>query len=282
MASLRDIRKRIRSVKSTQKITRAMKMVAAARLRRAQQRVTDATPYAEKMEELLIDLAAAAPSSVHPLLAERQIKKRALVVFSSDRGLCGGFNANLLRATEKELKEDLPTSLITIGRKATQYFRRKKADIYEEQTDFWQGFTYEKAAALANKLGHLFTVGTFDRVDIFYSRFMSVITQRPTMVTIVPIPRVERDEAASTDQLYEPDQGSILRELLPRALEVRFYVACLNSLAGELGARMTAMDSATRNSEEMIDKLTLHMNRARQASITTELMEIISGSEAMK
>ena len=282
MASLRDIRKRIRSVQSTQKITSAMKMVAAARLRRAQDRVQQSMPYAEKIEELLRELASSASSDLHPLLQVRPVNKRLLVVFTSDRGLCGAYNANILRRADKELREDSNLSLLTVGRKAITYFNRRKGNVAESMSDYWKQFSYESASALAKSLAEKFVTEQFDQVDVLFSKFVSVMTQRAELMTLVPIPRRSEEQTEQVDQIFEPDREGIVKELVPRAVDIRLYVASLNALASELGARMTAMDSATRNSEEMIDRLTLDMNRARQSAITTELMEIIGGAEALK
>jgi len=274
MATTRDIRKRIRSVGNTQKITRAMKMVAAARFRRAQERVHQAAPYAEKIEELLADMSRDAG---HPLFTARPVERRALVIFTSDRGLCGSFNAGLIRRVEREAAE-----LILIGRKAISYFSRRSVKVAKTLPAFWGSFSYANVAAFASELAGSFADGTFDQIDLAYNHFVSVITQRPKIVTLVPMTPVAQKAEPSGERLYEPDRDSILNVLVPRALEVRVYAACLHSLASEHGARMTAMDSATRNAKEMIDSLTLAMNRARQATITKELVEIISGAEALK
>ena len=286
MASIRDIRKRIRSVQSTKKITKAMKMVAAAKLRRAQEAAEQSKPYAASINQLLQDLVAQGVGGDHPLLKSREVKKRLLVVFSSDRGLCGAFNSGLLRKTEKELQENsVPTELVLIGKKATSYFSRRSYPIWKKVDGFWANFSHANASALAQELLAAFTSGEFDRVDLAYNEFLSIMSQVPKVETFAPIltAPVEKVEVAGVGPapIFEPNKEAILNALLPKAVEVRFYQPCLQSLASEYGARMSAMDSASRNAGEMIDGLTLTMNRVRQANITRELVEIISGAEAV-
>lgn len=286
MASIRDIRKRIRSVQSTKKITKAMKMVAAAKLRRAQEAAEQSKPYAASINRLLQDLVAQGVGGDHPLLKAREVKKRLLVVFSSDRGLCGAFNSGLLRKVEKELQENtLPTQLVLIGKKATSYFSRKNYPIWKKVDGFWANFSHANASALSQELLTAFTSGEFDRVDLAYNEFISIMSQIPKVETFAPILMVENEHETQTSTeaapIFEPNKETILNALLPKAVEVRFYQPCLQSLASEYGARMSAMDSASRNAGEMIDGLTLTMNRVRQANITRELVEIISGAEAV-
>jgi F-type H+-transporting ATPase subunit gamma len=281
MATLRTIRKRIRSVHSTQKITKAMKMVAAARFRRAQAAVEGSRPYAAKADELLGALAPHVPVDVHPLLGARPVAKRLLVVMTSDRGLCGSFNASILRRAERELAGTEPTLLLPLGKKAAAFAAKRRLEGPAAPEAFWGGFSYPRAEALAVSLANGYLDGAYDRVDLLYNEFVSVITQKVTLKTLLPV-SVEAVEGQGGDWIYEPSRDGIVRALVPKVLNVRFYAACLNSLASEFGARMTAMDSATRNAGEMIDRLTLHLNRARQATITKELMEIIGGAEALK
>jgi F-type H+-transporting ATPase subunit gamma len=285
MANLRAIRKRIKSVGETQKITKAMKMVAAARLRRSQERVEQARPYASTINRLLEDLAGSLPETIHPYLTSRPVRKRALVVFSADRGLCGAFNSNLFRAVERELASEIPTTLVLLGRKGSVHFGKRNLDIWRNvDPDFWRKFTHERAAALAAELGRGFLDGEFDRVELLYSEFVSILTQRPKKVTLLPLSAGEGtgDERRDNAYLFEPGREAIVRALVPKVMEVRFSISCLNSLASEHGARMAAMDMATRNAGEMIDNLTLKVNRARQAMITGELSEIVTSAEAMK
>jgi len=260
-------------------------MVAAARLRRAQERVDQATPYAKTIYEILGGLRTQFLKSTFPLLQERNVKNCLLVVFSSDRGLCGAFNSGLFRRTEKELQTAIPKSLMLVGRKAHSYFSKKSYPIYKRVEGFWGNFSHEKACQLAKNLADGFVNGEFDQVEILYNEFTSVISQKPKLLRLIPFeqdPLQEQKDEPQTDFIYEPDKDSIIQALMPKAIEIRFYLGCLNSLASEYGARMTAMDSATRNAGDMIDSLTLNMNRARQANITRELVEIISGAEAIK
>jgi len=277
--SLRTIRKRIKSVGSTQKITKAMKMVAAAQFRRSQEAAVQARPYAAAIDELVRGLSGA--GMTHPLMAVRPVKTRLLVVLSSDRGLCAAFNGNVLREADLEMKRGIPTLLLSAGKRGSAYLNRRYRNQLQVEAGFWTEFQYGKAAALAARLTESFLAGTYDRVDVLYSEFKSVIYQKPVVATLLPI-EPPAAGAASADYIYEPSREEILEKLIPRAVTVKFYNACMNSLAGEHGARMTAMDSASRNAEEMIDDLTLKLNRARQATITKELMEIIGGAEALK
>lgn len=275
-----------------------MKMVAAAKLRRAQEAAEQSKPYAQAISELLSGLVNQGLGSSHPLMQTREGGKRLLVVFSSDRGLCGAFNSGLFRRAEKDLQESsIPTELLLIGRKAQSYFTRRTYAIWKKQEFFWSTFSHLTASKLANELVDAFVTGAFDRIDLLYNEFQSVMTQRPLVSTFLPIATPKKaatdDSAASVGDgaktsapseatpIFEPSKEMILDALVPRAIEVRFYQPCLQSLASEFGARMTAMDSATRNAGDMIDRLTLNMNRVRQANITRELVEIISGAEAV-
>ena len=281
MASLRVIRTRIKSVGSTQKITRAMKMVAAARLRRSQQAVEQSRPYSKKVEEILNSLLPSVPPNLHPFLEGREVKKRLLVVFSSDRGLCGSFNANLLRQADREMKSEISTTSFVIGRKGAAFSTRRGWSLFKKVEGFWSSFSYLRSAEVVEELSDQFMKGAFDQIDLLFNEFHSVISQKPKLMTLLPL-QILKSDAEMKDYKFEPDVETIVRELIPRVIHVRFYGGCLNSLASEYGARMSAMDSATRNAGEMIDHLTLTMNRARQAAITKELVEIISGAEALK
>jgi len=282
MAGLRTIRTRIKSVASTQKITKAMKMVAAARLRRSQQAVEQSKPYNLKVEEFLSSLAPSVPPTVHPYLQSREVKKRLLVVFSSDRGLCGSFNANLLRRADRETKADIMTECVVVGRKGNAFALRRQWKVYKRWETFWQEFSYETSEKCMLELSNLFLGQEFDQVDLMYNEFLSVISQKPKLTTLFPLTVQSKSDEAKVDYIYEPSLEEIVKALIPKVANVRFYSAALHSMASEYGARMTAMDSATRNAGEMIDNLTLTMNRVRQAAITKELMEIISGAEALK
>ncbi|MDD3294742.1 MAG: ATP synthase F1 subunit gamma [Geobacteraceae bacterium] len=289
MASLKSIRKRINSVKNTRQITKAMKMVAAAKLRRAQEGVLAARPYAEKLGEVLRRLAVSGGEGVGPLTQreKRDSGERAvLIVVSSDRGLCGGFNANISKAAEAFIRENnsrySEISLVTIGRKSHEYLR-SRADIRKNYANVLSTLNYQTAALIAQELIDGFLADEYDEVFLLYNAFKSVLTQTITLKQLLPIgPDEGTEEQGSLEALYEPSREELLTELFPKHIEVQLFHAMLESLASEHGARMTAMDSATKNANEMIGKLTLQYNRARQAAITTELMEIISGAESIK
>jgi F-type H+-transporting ATPase subunit gamma len=295
MANLKAIRSRIGSVKNTQKITKAMKMVAAARLRRAQQAITELRPYAVKTMEVLSSVAArAGDDEVHPLLARRAAKKVLIVVLTSDRGLAGAFNANINKAAFRKWKdlesEGVQVSFAVIGRKARDFFRRRDAKIEFDFTGVFENLSVAKAGEIGRAIVAEYNVDGHDAVYLVYNEFKSAISQKVVFEPLVPITphaaEVTEGEAtsggASVDFIYEPDKRALLDRLLPRYVEVEVYRALLESIASEHGARMTAMDNATKNASEMINRLTLVYNRARQAAITTELMEIIGGAEALK
>ena len=283
MPSLKIIRKRISSVRSTQKITKAMKMVSAAKLRRAQEAAVAARPYAQKLSELLQAVASATTDEAHPLLraAEEPARVR-MVVLTSDRGLCGAYNAALLRQAEAFMRRQSgrEVSLTIVGRKGVDYFRRRSATIANRHMQI-PGPSVALAREIATKVSSEFAEGRVDRVELLYSAFRSALSQVPTIETLLPV-AVKREGAAPLEHLMEPDRASLLERLLPQFVEVRIYRALLEAAASEQGARMTAMDSATTNASKMILSLTLAMNRARQAAITKELMEIVSGAEALK
>ncbi|MBL8609080.1 MAG: ATP synthase F1 subunit gamma [Myxococcales bacterium] len=302
MPSLKTIRKRITSVKSTQKITRAMKMVAGARLNRAQQRTLALRPYAEKTSQILRTVAAEMieqqtdeeykadhkESALHPLLARRPEKKVLFIVLSSDRGLCGGFNANVSKMAEREWRArkeaGVEVVFATIGRKSREYLVRRGGDVVQDFQRIYDGLDLSKVAEVAGWLVPQFEKGEFDAIYLVYNEFFSAITQKPTLRPLLPIPPPEetaKDEARAK-LIYEPNQQALLERLVPMYVEISIYRALLDSQAAEYGARMTAMDAATRNAKDMIGKLTLVYNRARQAAITKELMEIIGGAEALK
>lgn len=294
MPSLKAIRRRIASVKNTQKITRAMKMVAAARLRRATQRISELRPYAKRTVEVLRSVArgasGGADDNVHPLLAERPVKKVLLVVFTSDRGLAGAFNSTMIRMATAKLRElteqGLEVSLATVGRKGRDFFRRRGATIAHEYTGLPEG-NKAKSDEIARVFIHEFTSGEFDQVLLLFSEFKSAISQKPAFLQVLPIDAgstAAADDAGPrtlVDMIYEPSRDALLASLLPMYVKVSVYRALLESNASEHGARMTAMDNATNNAKKMIGSLTLEYNRARQAAITKELMEIIGGAEAL-
>ena len=288
MANLRAIRKRISSVKSTQQITRAMKMVSAAKLRRAQDGINAARPYARKMREVVTAVAGRAGSDAHPLLTAREAKKLALLVVTSDRGLCGSFNAGLSRAVYRFLNEHRGAyeeiALFVVGRKGRDFFRRREIPIRKEYLGVLGAVSRHHAETIANDLIGGFLAGEFDEVQIAFNEFRSAISQIVRFEKMFPIALESSGKTGGDDidYLYEPSREEILATLLPKYVQTQILRVLLESVAGEHGARMTAMDSATKNSVDMISRLTLKMNRARQATITTELIEIVSGAEALK
>ena len=286
MANLKAIKKRIVSVKNTSKITKAMKMVSAAKLRRAQENVVAARPYAKKLGEVLGRLTAISDADSSPLQQKREVKNALLVVVTSDRGLCGGFNTNLCKAAERfvrEHKDEYPSlSVMTIGRKGYEYLKNRQK-IYKNQPGVFAKLSYQTAAFLAGDVIDGFLAEEYDEVFLIYNAFRSVMAQDITLERLLPVapPAAEPTEELPPVYIYEPDKEALLKELLPKNVEVQIFRALLESNASEHGARMTAMDSATKNADEMIGKLTLQYNRARQAAITTELIEIISGAESL-
>ncbi len=283
MPALIDIRRRIRSVKSTQQITKAMKMVSAAKLRRAQEAMFAARPYARKMTEVLNSMASRATPDAHPLLEERGHQKVLLVVITADKGLCGAFNANIIRTATRFLADrgDGDVTLALVGRKARDFFRRRAVKVRSERVGVFQALRYETARELGRELMEAFTRGEADQVFLVYNEFKSVIQQRLVVDRLLPVERhaiSPRDPAL--DYLYEPEPAGIFATILPKHVEVQVWKALLESQAAEHGARMTSMDAATNNASEMIDRLTLYMNKVRQAAITKEIIEVVSGAGA--
>jgi len=287
MASLKAIKRRITSVKNTRKITRAMKMVAAARLRRAQQRITDLRPYAIKTSELLQSIAARVDEEgAHPLLARREEKKVLLVIMTSDRGLAGAFNSSICKRgfqMWKQLEsEGKKVSFAIVGRKGGEFFKRRGADIEHVFQGVFENLTSAKAGEVGRYVIDRYVAEDLDSAYIIFNRFKSAISQEVTTEQVLPVKLPAVDPATLSEFIYEPDKRALLNRLLPMYMEILSFRALLESVASEHGARMTAMDNATRNASDMIDKLTLQYNRARQAAITKELMEIIGGAEALK
>jgi F-type H+-transporting ATPase subunit gamma len=289
MPSLKDLKIRIESVKSTRKITKAMQMVAAAKLRRAQEAAENARPYAERMEAVLGNLAsgvADSPSAPRLLAGTGRNETHLLVVATSERGLCGGFNSSIVRLARahvgKLLGEGKTVKILTVGKKGREQLRRDMGDRLVGHIDFSsvKRIGYSEALSVSQDVLHRFNAGEFDVCTIFYNRFESVITQVPTARQLIPA-EFEAGEAASRQYEYEPDEETILADLLPRGIATLIFAALLENGASEQGARMSAMDNATRNAGEMIDKLTITYNRSRQQAITSELIEIISGAEAL-
>ena len=294
MATLRDIQRRIRSVQSTQKITRAMKLVAAAKLRRAQERILAARPYAAKMGELLGNLVSAASGSdgaQHPLLEQREGPRRQIVIITADKGLAGAFNSNVIRRALEFIRQSntAEVTLVVVGRKARDFYRRRQWTIKRDLVGFWDRLAYSHATELADYFMQQYLDGEVDEVYLVYNEFRSVVVQRAVREQLLPIPRTDAGQgdattaaAAAVDYLYEPDPRAILDELLPRHVRTQVFKAMMESLAGEYGARMTAMEAATKNAKEMIDVLTIQFNKARQEKITKELLDIVGGAEALK
>ena len=283
MPSLKALRKRIATVRSTQQITKAMKMVAAAKLRRAQEAAERARPYAAKLAEMFTAVAAGVEPQAHPLLARRPEQRIDLLVLTSDRGLCGGYNANLLRFAEGVMRERAAaeTAVVVVGRKGVEYYRRRSARVVADRQGILTTAPAAMAAELAQEVTRRFVAEETDAVHLVYTRFRSALSQDPTTVPLLPVAAPATD-APAVDYIFEPERPALLARLLPRYVEALITQALLEAIASEHGARMTAMDNATRNAGEMIDSLTLSMNRARQATITKELMEIVSGAEALK
>ncbi|MEW6207076.1 MAG: ATP synthase F1 subunit gamma [Acidobacteriota bacterium] len=287
MPSLQDLRRRVRTVRNMQKITRSYKMVSAAKLRRAQDRVIAARPYANTMMRVLGRLSSRAGDYRHPLLDRRGDEHYVLALVTADRGLCGAFNTNLIKAAQQFLREnaDKKIELVTIGRKGRDFFRRRKADIVHEYINVTaQAVDHEEAARIARELMDMFTSegSTIDRVFVIYNEFKSVLSQRVVVKQLLPIGAEAFGEAqeSGVDYLYEQPPAELFARLLPRYVETQVFYALLESTASEHGARMTAMDAASKNAGELIDTLTLTMNRARQASITREIIEVVSGAQS--
>ncbi len=288
MPSLKDIKKRIGSVKNTRQITKAMKMVSAAKLRRAQDNIIAARPYASKMEEVLKSLAVNVEGDAHPLLEVREAKKLLLIVVSSDRGLCGGFNANLCKAAERYIRGNKDQyesiAITTLGRKGYEYLKNR-FPVEKNYPNLISKPNYQTAASLAQEVIEGYLEGEYDQVVILFNAFKTVMSQDITFQQLLPVVPPQSEETvdeAGVEYIFEPSIQELLAEILPKNIEVQIFKAMLESVASEHGARMTAMDSASKNASEMIGKLTLQYNRARQAAITKELMEIISGAESIK
>jgi F-type H+-transporting ATPase subunit gamma len=301
VANLKSIRNRIASVKSTQKITRAMKMVAGARLNRAQQRITALRPFAVKTGQMLAEVTRAAAERAeqggepdHPLLARREEKTVLLLVLTSDRGLCGAFNANINRTAERHWKEltsqGKQVKIALIGRKGRDYMTRRKAPVMHVFSHVWEKLGSEQAELVAKTVLLPFVRGEVDSIYLIYNEFKSAVTQRVVVEPLFPLPKADAaadgpepaPDAVCSEFIFEPSKAAVLEQLVPSYVELSILRALYESMASFFGAQMTAMDAATKSASEMIDRLTLHYNRARQAAITTELMEIIGGANALK
>lgn len=287
MATLREVQKRIKTVQSTKRITKAMEMVAAAKMRRAQQRVEEAKPYADKLDEMLSHLAAASRGEItHPFFEERPVKKKTAVVIVSDRGLCGSFNSNVLRRTDAWLKNqtDYEIEMVVVGRRARDYYRRRNGNIVEDHCEWGGLINYSRAREIAAYLTNRFVTGETDEIDLIYTRFISMVKYDIVVQKYLPVPRPEVNEEAGTvgDYIFEPTAEEIYAALMPGYANTKMITALLESFASEHGSRMMAMGNATKNAGEMVDALTLEYNKARQAQITTELLEVVSGADALK
>jgi F-type H+-transporting ATPase subunit gamma len=286
MPSLIDLRRRIRAVKSTQQITKAMKMIAASRLRKSQERILNARPFANETRRLLRDLASRTDAAAHPLLAEREEKTALALVITADKGLCGSFNTNIIKAAGQFILSDPARHVAVglIGRKGREFFVRRGLDVHYEKVNLFQRLDFDDAKEIADVASEEFTSGHVDAVYLVYNEFKSVLQQRVVVEPVLPVPReslAELDPAARVDYLYEPNAAELFDSLLPAYVRIEVWRALLESAAAENAARMTAMDSASSNAQEMIEDLTLYMNKVRQAAITREIIEVVSGAQAL-
>jgi F-type H+-transporting ATPase subunit gamma len=287
MPTLRDIKRRIKAVENTSKITKAMKMVSAAKFRKAQQRMFEMRPYADRMSAVLSGLSSGEEGSgTHPLLVQRPRKKIELLVITSDRGLCGAFNSNILKAASRYMgemqKEGVETGVSSVGRKARDYFRRRNIQRRNAWTGISGKLSYSNTQEIAGNMMESFTNETIDEVILIYNEFKTVVAQKVIITRLLPMTPIEAGEAPAPVYLYEPSREAIFEKLVPKNVEIQIYRALLESQAAEEAARMAAMENATKAAKDMISSLTLQFNKARQASITKELMDIVGGVEALK
>lgn len=284
MPSLKEVKLRINSVSSTQQITKAMKMVAAAKLRRSQDRITQIRPFAAKLNGLLRNLSSASDPDVW-YSRERGKDRVLLVVLNSDRGLCGGFNTSIQKAAVRHIQEHYAQAAVTIlplGRKAYEFFAKRGYTVVSDHWEIFQELTFARSSAVSSWIMNEFRKGSYDRVEIIYNHFRNVATQILTVEQFLPVLPAAESNGQSTDYIYQPDQQEILEGLVPKSLHVQLFKALLDSNAAENGARMTAMDKATENAGELLKDLRLTYNRTRQAAITKEILEIVAGAEALK
>lgn len=294
MANLKEIRTRITSVKSTRQITSAMKMVSAAKLRKAQDKIVRLRPYAAKLQELLLGLSSRIEDEDNQSSFARvsDSEKVLMVVITSNRGLCGAFNSNVIKESVRVIEEEYSNqrksgnlSILTIGKKGFDFFRKRDYQIFEDHSPLFDDLTFDNASVIAGNVMDLFVKGDFDRVDMVYNRFRNAAVQDLMHETFLPIEAGEEEKEPGEenfDYIFEPSREEIMLELIPRTLKVQFYKAILNSYVAEHGARMTAMHMATDNATDLISSLTLEYNKARQASITNQILEVVSGAEALK
>ena len=282
MATLRELRTRVASISNIQRVTNAMQMVAAAKMRRAQDAILAARPYAVQLDRVLRRLQGSVDTSQHPLLSERNGPRNLLVVVTADRGLCGGFNGNICRYALTELKQSDDVALITIGRKGRDFFRNRDFEITEDYPDVFRDLDFSQAVQIGRDLMKRFVSDEVDRVVLLFSEFRSVSQQIPMATQLLPIvPGEENEEESGLDYIFEPEPDGLLQELVPRQINMQIWRALLESNAGFYAAQMTAMDNATKNAVEIMEELTREMNKERQASITLELMDIVGGAEAV-
>ncbi|MDR3562520.1 MAG: ATP synthase F1 subunit gamma [Negativicutes bacterium] len=284
MASARDIRRRIKSVKNIQQITKAMKMVAAARLRRAQERAISSRPYTDKIREILASVVGGTKDVAHPLLAVREVERTGYLILGADKGLAGAYTSNLIREVLPYVQGKDAAHLLTVGRKARDYFKRRSYKIDQQYTGFSEKPTYQHAVDMARDIASAYAAGEYDEVYLVYTKFFSPINQKPTVIRLLPVDTSDSqaDSEQPKEYIFEPSAEEVLGLLLPKYLETVIYGALLQAAASELGSRMTAMASATDNAQELISKLVLNYNKVRQANITREISEIVGGAEALK
>ena len=286
MGGLKEVRERITSVSSTRQITSAMKMVSAAKLRRAQDAITRMRPYASKLKEILENLSASVDLSEGGVYAaEREVKTVLLVAISSNRGLCGGFNANISKAILKAIATDFAgkeVKILAIGKKSGEFLKRRGFDVVEYNNEVFDNLNFDGIAPIAERIMQAFADGTYDRVEIFYNQFVNAASQVTTREQFLPVAPPQNTASASADYIFEPAKAEIVLDLIPRSLKTQLYKGVLDSLASEHGARMTAMHKATDNATEMLKQLKLTYNKARQASITNEILEIVGGAAALE
>ncbi len=290
MATLRDIKNRIKGVQNTQQITKAMKMVAAAKLRRAQENIINARPYARKIADMLSHLVTDEDIANNPFIHQREVKNIGIVIVTADRGLCGAFNTNIIRETAKIINEEyagspIKTHLFCIGKKGFEFFSKREYDVAGKNTGLFSSLSYDDALSITSELIEVFLNGTFDKILIVYNEFKSIIQQKIVTEQFLPIPIGKDSEEERKNQpnyIFEPDQKSIFNYLLPKHLKAQMWRILLESNAAELGAKMTAMDNATTNAKELIRTLQVKYNKERQAAITKEILEIVSGANALK
>ncbi|MBN2225888.1 MAG: ATP synthase F1 subunit gamma [candidate division Zixibacteria bacterium] len=286
MPTLRQVKKRIRSVISTRQITKAMEMVAAAKLRKAQMKIMQVRPYSEKLDHILVHLSASASGELmHPFFAAREVKKQTLVLLTSDRGLCGSFNSNLIGRANAWLADKAPenTELVLVGRKGYDFFKRRPWTIVKTFSDWGGNLDYDKAREVVDLLTNRFLNGETDEIKLIYTQFLSTTRYKITEATYLPVERpvVDEQKAATQDYIFEPSPEAIFTDLMPRYAYTKLITVLADSFASEHGTRMIAMGAATKNAGEMIDTLTLQYNKARQAAITKELLDIVGGAEAL-